>query len=431
MRRQLVALGVIVMMIALCGMTAGALTLKTLGERAQDRELSLQTIISEVHAQEALAGRASEGVDGTDVTDALAASLARIEHQLRHAQALGMPAARATALRQQAEQYTAELGQPSQTSPADVTQQDLLDALTAQVGATHAVATKAVRESSLSVLGLGASVLLVFALASLRMRSLERRRRRQREALDQLQRDFISATSHDLRTPLTSILGYGEVLADDDGLDPARRTAASAIVRNAQRLRAISDNLLFLSSSDAGRSDRLHTPVDLKVVVERIGPHIDTTIRSRALYVEYWLPDEPVVVNGDAMDLERVVQNLLGNAVKFTPDGGEILCRLMVDGDRAVLEVHDTGIGVSREEQQHVFTRFFRGQRAKDRALPGTGLGLSIVASVAEDHGGTVAVRSNEGVGSTFTVTLPLSKDRVAAPVAAPVETAPAEPAPA
>ncbi len=119
------------------------------------------------------------------------------------------------------------------------------------------------------------------------------------------------------------------------------------------------------------------------------------------------MPDDPVVVLGDASHLDRVLMNLLSNAVKFTPDGGQISCRLSERERWAELVVSDTGIGIPEDEQAELFTKFFRSSTAQERAIQGTGLGLSIIDSIVAAHGGDIAVSSAHLEGTTFTVRLP------------------------
>jgi signal transduction histidine kinase len=119
------------------------------------------------------------------------------------------------------------------------------------------------------------------------------------------------------------------------------------------------------------------------------------------------VPDEPVPFLGDRDMLERVVINLVGNAAKFTPEGGRIAVRLETDADGSVLEVSDTGIGIPLQEQERLFSRFFRSSLAQEQAIPGSGLGLSIAHAIVEKHGGTMTVESEPGSGTTFRVHLP------------------------
>jgi len=178
------------------------------------------------------------------------------------------------------------------------------------------------------------------------------------------------------------------------------------------RLIVLADDLLTLSSFEAGTYALEHVEVDLREVVARAQEALQPLTAGRRLDVRFDEPGRPVPVHGDAGHLERVVFNLMSNAVKFTEDGGRVACVLRTAGDDAQLEVSDSGIGIPAAEQDGLFTRFFRSSTAQERAIQGTGLGLSIVASIVHEHGGDIDVRSEHLRGTTFTVRLPLVRHR-------------------
>ncbi len=229
--------------------------------------------------------------------------------------------------------------------------------------------------------------------------------------LDQAKSDFVSTVSHELRTPITSISGYTEMLQDGAAgeLTPGQHKLIDAVRRNGDRLINLADDLLTLSGFEAGTFSLESDEVDLRVVVARAQEALQPLTVDRRLEVAFDVPGHPVTVLGDAGHLERVVFNLMSNAVKFTDDGGCIRCVLDTRGDDAVLAVSDTGIGIPTSEQGELFNRFFRSSTAQERAIQGTGLGLSIVASIVHAHGGGIAVESAHLAGTTFTVRLPLS----------------------
>ncbi|MCW2818319.1 MAG: sensor signal transduction histidine kinase [Marmoricola sp.] len=241
------------------------------------------------------------------------------------------------------------------------------------------------------------------------------------EEVDQVKQELVSNVSHELRTPITSISGYAELLRDGSlgDLTLEQQDAVRRISRNTGRLRLLVEDLLTLSraeSSENGGRDLRTGRVDLREVVEESLDLLAETLRGRDLRIEPELPANAVLVPGDADALERVVTNLLTNAVKFTPDGGHVRLALSREGSQGApgvtLCVTDSGIGIAPEDQEHLFTRFFRARGATDRAIQGTGLGLSIVHSIVTQHGGTVAVESTPGVGTTMTVRLPAYADR-------------------
>ncbi len=233
-------------------------------------------------------------------------------------------------------------------------------------------------------------------------------------ALDQARNEFVATVSHELRTPMTSITGYVELLQDRDGgqLSPEQSDFVDAIRRNSDRLTALANDLLTLSSLEPGVPAR-HLDVDLGEVLFAAASSMASVLAGRCLELTLDAPPEPVIVKGDARHLERLVLNLLTNAVKFTPDQGWVKCVLQQQNGSALLEVSDNGIGIPEAEQHELFTRFFRSSTAHEHAIQGSGLGLAIVQSIAQGHGGRVSVRSSHMQGATFTIELP------AVPVAA------------
>ncbi len=245
---------------------------------------------------------------------------------------------------------------------------------------------------------------LVEALATERQ-AVERLRE-----VDQVKDAFVSSVSHELRTPITSILGYTEML--DEGaygpLGPEALDAVRRIGANSTRLLSLIDDLLTLSrvqEEGLGFADRL---VDLRKIVVAGTTVVAPTLERRALELTVDLPDDPIPFLGDRDMLERVVINLVGNAVKFTPEGGQVGVVVGTEGTEAVISVSDNGIGIPREEQERLFSRFFRSSLAQQQAIPGSGLGLSIAHSIIEQHGGSMSVESAPGQGTTFHVRLPL-----------------------
>ena len=229
--------------------------------------------------------------------------------------------------------------------------------------------------------------------------------------LEQAKSDFVATVSHELRTPMTSIAGYTELLRDGVGgsLTPRQIELVDAVGRNGSRLIALADDLLTLSGYESEPLGLATADLDLCVIVASAQETLAPLVLKSRLDVTYSSSERPVVVRGDADHLERVVFNLVSNAIKFTEPGGVVTCRLVIDGDDAVVEVRDTGIGIPLDEQDGLFTKFFRSSSARSRAIQGTGLGLAIVASVVREHGGTISVVSDPQTGSSFVVRLPLA----------------------
>ncbi len=227
--------------------------------------------------------------------------------------------------------------------------------------------------------------------------------------LERVKSDFVSTVSHELRTPITSIIGYLELLSEGavGDLDDAQGALVARVERNSHRLLLLVEDLLTLSQVESSRLTITAVPTDLRDVVSAALEAVAWLLGTRSLEVSVDVPDVPVRQDVDPAQLERMLANLLTNAVKFTPDGGRIELRLTVDDDASTLVVTDTGMGIPEAEQGRLFTRFFRSSTATEQAIQGTGLGLTIVQAIVTLHGGTVAVESSTARGTTVRVCLP------------------------
>ncbi|MEU4620708.1 ATP-binding protein [Actinoplanes sp. NPDC023801] len=233
--------------------------------------------------------------------------------------------------------------------------------------------------------------------------------------LDQRKDVFIQTVTHELRTPLTSILGYAEMIADEDGpeLNAVQERALSAILRNAHRLRDTIGDLVLLDRPQYGAAVQAEI-LDLAPVARLVLHELHNAAQAKGLTVNVDTPE--AWVRGDRTQLRRALRKVIENAIKFTPAGGSVDCRMTADPHTVSIAVTDTGIGIPDEDVPGLFTPFHRAGNAMDQAVQGPGLGLAIVRDIVRDHGGTVAVQSVVGRGSTFTLTLP------AIPAPAPTE---------
>jgi signal transduction histidine kinase len=226
--------------------------------------------------------------------------------------------------------------------------------------------------------------------------------------LDTAKTDFMSTVSHELRTPLTSIAGYVELLLDAEAgeLSPPQQRMLEVIGRNTRRLRELIEDMLILSKIESGGFRTAKHVVDLATLVETALAAIAPAAAkaSVGLHAEVY---GPLPLEADPGQIDRVLSNLLANAVKFTPPEGTVTVRVRRDGDVLVIAVADTGMGIPVAEQQALFTRFFRASNAIHQAVPGTGLGLAIVRTIVDNHGGRIDVESTELLGTTMTVRLP------------------------
>ena len=245
------------------------------------------------------------------------------------------------------------------------------------------------------------------------LRASEERLARQVEELRELDRikdDFVSTASHELRTPLANILAQLEVMGDGDfgHLNDDQAHSVAVMERNARRLLNLVEDLLTLSRIESVGVGLEPAPTDLRALIDDVRASLPRTTGPYPAPVRYEIDPQLGVVTVDGAKLERVLVNLLGNARKFTPADGSVTLRAERTPDSIVFTVSDTGIGVPAAEQDRLFTRFFRSSSATANAIQGTGLGLVIAKSIVEAHGGTIELASEEGVGTTVTVTLPV-----------------------
>ena len=225
--------------------------------------------------------------------------------------------------------------------------------------------------------------------------------------LDRMRDAFVATVSHELRTPLTSISGFLEMLEDEEhALGSAGRQYLDVIRRSTERLHALVEDLLLVAQIEARRVELQLAPVDLAELAARAAEAARPSAREKDVDLQVRTENPPAVL-GDAKRLTQVLDNLVSNAVKFTPEGGAVTIAVGTNGGGARLVVADTGIGVPEEEQKQVFSRFFRATTATRRAIPGTGLGLAISRALIEQHGGSIEFSSREGEGTEVVVTLP------------------------
>jgi two-component system phosphate regulon sensor histidine kinase PhoR len=227
-----------------------------------------------------------------------------------------------------------------------------------------------------------------------------------------MRKDFVANVSHELKTPLAAIRGYAETLRDGALDEPATaRRFTDRIVSQCRRLQELLEDLLTLSRLEGVAPALEREPVALAAVVHRAVELISAVAREKRVEIVVLTGEEPLPpVLGDPDGLERLVLNLLDNAIKYNRPDGRITLRLSRSDGEAVLEVTDTGIGIPPEAIPRLFERFYRVDKGRAREEGGTGLGLAIVKHVAQTHGGQVEVESRVGQGSTFRVKLPLGR---------------------
>jgi len=239
-----------------------------------------------------------------------------------------------------------------------------------------------------------------------------------REAeVDRMKSDFVSIVSHELRTPLTSIKGYLDlVLMGAAGKISKQQASFLEIAKgNAERLHNLVSDLLDLSRIESGKVELDVQVVSLPRIAQQVAATLQKEFDDRDLTLVLDVPKDLPEMFADPGRVTQILTNLLSNAYKYTPRGGATV-RARVEGPVLRVDVIDTGLGISKEDQERLFTRFFRADDASVRQQTGTGLGLNITKSLVEMHGGDILVESEQGKGSTFSFTLPLPAGLVALP---------------
>jgi len=248
----------------------------------------------------------------------------------------------------------------------------------------------------------------LYATEQQRAAALARALEQQRE-LDRLQREFIQNVSHELRTPLTLIRGHAEML--DSGwmgdLPPDQRESIGVISRRTQMLTKLVDNIT--STLETEQRELVREPIDLARLVRMVLADYQATAESADLVLSAETEPDLPLVSGDMIALRRALDNVVGNALKFTPAGGRVTVRLSCSESAVVLQVADTGIGISGDQLDRIFERFYQVNGSTKRRYGGVGLGLALVKQIVEAHGGQITVASEIGVGTTLTIVLPIN----------------------
>ena len=233
--------------------------------------------------------------------------------------------------------------------------------------------------------------------------------------LEEVRRDFVANLSHELKTPLTAIRGYSETLLEGiDALSPEARKHVEIIFRHSAELSHLTENLLNLSRIESGKEEMGLEKIELKAFVDQIFERFQSQAKVKEIELINEVGTEPL--QADPHKLNQILSNLVDNAVKYTPENGEIWVRCHLDSRGGFqtrpyicLEVEDTGPGIPASDRERIFERFYRVDKARSRDTGGAGLGLAIVKHLVELHGGRVQVESRPGGGSRFQVSLPQS----------------------
>jgi signal transduction histidine kinase len=235
----------------------------------------------------------------------------------------------------------------------------------------------------------------------------ERAANEQLARLNKAKSDFVAVVSHEFRSPLAGIQGFSELLRDAVTDVEEMREYAADINREAERLNRMIDELLDLERMESGKMSLRLEPVDVGEIVRRLVARAGPRAPDHRLRAEVAPGLPPVTADRDK--LTQVIENLLDNALKYSPDGGEIVVGARTEGGLLCLWVRDEGLGIPADALETIFERYARVESARHETIRGTGLGLPIVRQIVELHGGSVRVESTPGLGSTFHVALPLS----------------------
>jgi two-component system phosphate regulon sensor histidine kinase PhoR len=228
--------------------------------------------------------------------------------------------------------------------------------------------------------------------------------------LERVRRDFVANVSHEFKTPLTAIQGFAETLLNGALDDTANRNRFVEIIReHAWRLARLTDDLLKLSRIEAGRLELEMRAIRVEGLVSSCVETARLKASTKSIEIRVDLPVSIPAVRGDGAQLAEVLQNLLDNAVLYTPSGGTIDVKAGTEGKEVVFTVLDTGIGIPESDLERIFERFYRVDSARSREAGGTGLGLAIARHIVDAHSGRIWVESAVGQGSRFHFTVPIA----------------------
>jgi signal transduction histidine kinase len=223
-------------------------------------------------------------------------------------------------------------------------------------------------------------------------------------------RQFSAALAHELRTPLTALRGEIELSLRGSHSAADMQRALESQLEELDKLKRLIDHILTLARAEAGEIPLAREPVDLSALAQSIADQLEPVAHARGIGLTCDVA-AVAMVRGDERWLERMVLNLLDNAIKFTPEGGAVSVRVEREEARVVMVFTDNGRGIDAESLPHVFERFFRADPSRSSLVAGAGVGLSLVKWIVERHGGEVGVTSADGAGAQFTVSLPIGSD--------------------
>ena len=229
------------------------------------------------------------------------------------------------------------------------------------------------------------------------------------KALEKVKNEFIATASHDLKNPITTILGFSDLLPKAGPLNENQLEFATRIHSSAERMQELVQNLLDLAKMDMGLGLKKET-VNINDVLQEILDEFQPQAKMKEQMLQLCRVSNQIKVSGDALQLCQALRNLVGNAIKYSPSNSSIVLRVKTDETYVMISVDDTGYGIPVDDLPFIFDRFYRVRHEEIKNIEGNGLGLAIVKSIIEQHGGELSVESELGKGSCFTATLPLQK---------------------
>lgn len=241
------------------------------------------------------------------------------------------------------------------------------------------------------------------------MASALERDAKERDRIERMKDDFVLTVSHELRTPVTVVKGFAEMLMAEKRLSTNQREAAEVIAESATQLQGLIQDLLDLARSDAGKLTIRPEPTDPGALVKRVGRHTRPAFQEKGQKLTVSVDKDLPEVEADPGRVEQVLSNLLTNANKYAPEGAKVRMSASKNGKAVEFEVSDDGPGLTKQQLEHAFERFWRAESGESQAVGGTGLGLAISKSLVDLHGGSISAEPNEGRGVTFRFALPIA----------------------
>ena len=232
----------------------------------------------------------------------------------------------------------------------------------------------------------------------------------ERVRAENMRKDFVANVSHELKTPLTSISGFAETLKLNENIDKETRNRFLTIIDGeANRLRRLIEDILTLSFIENDKKEEKES-INLYSVYRRVEDMLMISAKTKSIEL-VCDADESINIRANADYVKQIILNLVDNAIKYTPENGDVNVKIFKEKDYAVIKVSDTGMGIPKEDQARIFERFYRVDKARSREIGGTGLGLAITKHIVINLGGTISVESVLEKGSTFTVKIPIKRD--------------------